>query len=445
MKKIYKDILKIAIPVALQHFILSSNSLLDNAMVSSLGDLAVGAVGAANKFLMMIKMIIVGVGAASGILASQYFAKGDRKGIVKAFGTNIILGLVCSAIFAISYLTNADSIVNGFSPDAGVRLLIKEYLSVGIFESFAFVFILSFMTSMRSTGKVSFPFYNTLMSLVVNGILNFLLIGGNFGFPALGVRGAAIATLISEVLAVVVLSIGAIVQKHVMIDTIKETFAIPFSFIKKYLQIGGPIIASNFLWTLSLVYLHKMFGQMGVFELSAYGVLAPIEQLFIHLFIGLAQATIVIVGGELGRKNFNDAYSKAKNIYVVGIVAGTVLGSIIFILSGPISRLYYNLDPKAISYVESMLKVYGLFLGIRIFNLISFGGTFRSGGDSIFLFVVGTFSGWFVTVPAVYAAMDIYHMGVQNIYWIANSAEIFLSLIFVWRFRSKKWMRNLTG
>ena len=413
-------------------------------MVSGLGDAAIGAVGAANRFLSIPKIGFIGIAVANGVLSSQYFAKGNKKGVVRAFGSSLIMGLIFSSIIGLLYLMNSDTVVSKFSSDLAIQGLIKDYLSFGILESVVVTVVATLSIMMSSTGYAKFPFYGSLISLFINAFLNYGLIFGNLGFPALGVKGAAIATLISETISVTILLAGAIILKQPIISSFRDTFIIPKSYWKKILKLASPMMVSNFLWSWSRAYIHTIIGSMGIYALSSYGALVALQDLFLHLFIGLAQAAVVIVGGELGKKNLREAYQRAKEILIFSVGIGIVLGGLIFLFSPILSSLYYKLDLKSIDKIDIMLKIFGVFLGIRAFNLVSWDGIFSSGGDTKFMLILGPVDGWLISAPIAYISFHYFKLNIEGLYWWLSWGEIISLVIFIWRFRSKKWLRNLT-
>lgn len=443
MKSINKAIVAIVIPVTLQTLLLSSNSLLDNFMISKLGTAAVAAAGSANKYMGILKMTIFSMSAANAILTSQLKNK-SRKGIVRSIFINTFVSLLISLIFILHFIFNKDAIISGFSSDVSVQMLAREYLSVSIFSSITLSLLSSFVTSIRSLGKVHFPLIMNILIVIANFFFNIALIYGKWGFPSMGVKGAASATLIAEIIGIIISIIGIIIFKYPIIGKMKDIYTIPLSFIKKYLKLALPMLATGFMRSLSLLLSHNIFGKLGKDALAAYGVISPIEMIFAHMFIGFGSAGLILVGKELGQNNFDEAYKKSKRLSILGLYMSLGVGLVIFFSSGLISSLYSNMTPTALKYVRQMIQIYAFFLWVKVFNSISFKGTLSSGGDSIFIFMVRTLSTWAYMLPAIYVGYNFLNWSLTNIYIAINISEVLMAIAVFYRIRSKKWMKNLT-
>lgn len=438
----YNQLFRIAIPIAFQHLMVALNSLLDNFMVSKVGAEAVAAAGSANKYMNVARLVMFGIASGSSILTTQFHAKKDKKGVTRAFFVNLILSLIFACGFAIFYFVNRINIVSSFSSDLEIQRLALSYMDISVFSAIVLSTLYPRIVSLRARGVVNFPFIMTTVMLITNFSLNYILIFGNFGFPKMGLRGAAIATLISEVFITITGYIGARIIGYKTIEKVEYIIKIPLGFIKKYISLALPILVANFLWSYSLVMIHNIFGMIGKDALAAFGVLSPVETLISYLFSGFGHAALIIVGRDLGKNNFQDAYQKAKDISLIGAITAGFMGSLVYFFSGYIARLW-SLEGESFSYLTSMISIFGMFLWVRIFNSISLNGIFRSGGDSSFIFWVVIITSWLITVPMTYAGFYFLNWGPREIYWGANFVEALMALIFVLRFRSKKWMRNL--
>ena len=443
-KSIYWQIFSIAIPVMLQHVILSSNSLLDNWMIKSLGTEAVAAIGSALRFYMVFRITMFGITSAANVLSSQFFAKNDMTGLRRSIGANITANLVTSFVFVFVYFGNKVSILQSFSADPTVQRLAAQYLDIVILNTPIMAIVFALVSAMRNSGKVTTPLMVSIIAIFINLTFNYLLIFGHYGFPKWGIQGAAIATILSEILSLAALIYIAYTFKYEMAGSLKEFTDLSKEFWKKYGNIAIPITVSNFLWSLGSLFYHNLFGKLGTDALAAYGVMTPFEISIQNLFSGFAYAAIIIVGGQIGLNNFDKAYKNAKIVAISGAMSAAAFGAAIALFSGPISMIYTGMSPISVSYVQKMLLIYGLFQGIRTFNLISYVGILKSGGDSVFLLTVSVITTWAFGVPLVYIGHYWFNWDPISIYLAINSLELVASIIWMQRIRSKKWMKNLT-
>lgn len=440
------EIISIIIPVAIQKVIAASNPLLDNFMIGGLGTAAVAAVGSANKFMGLLRLFLIGISSANGILTSQFNSESNRDreiGIARSLILNIAFSLIASLIFYLTYVIFNKNIISSFSSDILVQKLAKDYLSIAIFSAIPLSIIFSLSTTLRSIKKVYFLLVATVIFISTNVFFNKALIYGNYGFSPMGVKGAALATFISEVLAVFLVVVGIIMFKYPIFN-IKSILNIPYNFVKKYLNIAIPLSITWFLWSLFLVVTHNMIGTLGREALAAYGIISPIETFVSNLFAGFGSAALILIGRELGENNFDKAYEKAKQISLVGISIAAFIGLVMHISSGIISSIYDGkISPVAIKYVSQMIKIYSMFLFIRVFNSISYNGIFASGGDSKFIFSMSMGIFWLLVFPILYIGINYFNFTLMKIYLIMNLAEVLTSIAFLIRFKSKKWLNNL--
>ena len=438
------QLFKIVIPIAFQHLMLSLNSLLDTYMVGKLGNEALAAAGSANKFIGIAKITLLGILTGNSILTSQFHSKADNRGTSRAFVVNFVLSLTFSLGFAIFYFVNRKWIPITFSENPEIQRLAGIYLNVGVFSIIVLSILFPMIASLRSKGVVNFPFTLTTVMLATNFSLNYLLIFGKFGFPKMGMIGAAIATLVSEIFVVIVGYIASDLLGYKVISSFEYVKKIPFSFVKKYLTLAVPLTIANFLWGACLSKIHNIFGMMGTDALAAFSALSPVETSIQYLFGGFGSAVLIMVGTELGRNNFESAYKKAKDISLIGALIAGIIGSLGYISSGFIASFYNKISPMSHQYLTSMIGIFSIFLWVRVFNSISLNGTFRSGGDSVFIFWIVAITSWFMTLPSLYIGHTHLNWGPVEVYFVANFMEIVLALMFVIRFRSKKWMKNLS-
>ena len=330
-----KKMFSVLVPVTLQQLVISMNFIIDNLMVSYLGEEFIAALGSSNKFMVIVRMSIIAICSASGSLISQYRGSRHKEGVSRTFAINSIITFSTAMIFCIIFFTNKDFILSSFSDSKEIVLISWSYLSIIIFTSFSFSLIMPMMTVVRSTGNVVSALLVSVISLFTNFIFNFILIYGKFGIPALGIRGAAISTVISEVLSIIIL-LAIVNYKITPISKIKD---IDFSFkdIDKFLRVSLPLLSAGLLTSLSLMFSHNIFGRLGEEELAAYGIISPMENILSDLFAGVGLASIVIIGAELGRNKFESAYSHAKSIIWSGLASSLIIGSCFIFFSSKVT------------------------------------------------------------------------------------------------------------
>lgn len=438
------QILKIILPITIQHLMLSLNSLLDNFMVGELGEFYLAATGSSIKFVNVARQIIYGFVAANAILTSQFSVRKDKKGIAQSLTVSILSSLTFSFLFVLVYFFNRSYILSEFTKNVEIQNIAGQYLDIAIFSSVTLSFIISLTYSLRSRGIMNFQYITCSSLLIVNASLNYLLIFGNFGFPKLGIRGAAIATVTSEVIVALIAIAADRILSYDSFGKFEYLTAIDFSFIWKYFSITIPVIVANLLTSISALLVHNIFGKIGIEALGAYGAFTPIEMIVSHLFSGFGNAVLIIVGNELGRKNFDEAYRKALRINIYGLSLSFIVGVILFLTSEDIAN-NYQISQLSKYNLATAIKMSALFLPIKIFNTISINGTFRSGGDTMLLFWVGFLFNCLFSVGVTRVGYYFFNFGFIETYSVIVLVEIVIAIVFMVRFKSKKWIKNLTN
>lgn len=448
-KSFYWQILTIALPITIQQVIISSGSIIDNLMVSGLGTEAIGSVGAINKFLGMFSFGIYGLTSAGGSFISQFMSRKDSKGIQRIVGISLICNLIFAFIFTFIAMEYPVQIASIFTDDMKTLAMASQYLKVMSLYFLPYAISYAFAYPMRIVGKAKVAMYIISFSQCINIVLNNLLIYGQFGFPALGVKGAALATVIAKIFEMLAIISVIYYNKYIIAGSLKNMISFSASFLVRVLSISMPLTLNELLWSGGLLIYQIAISNMGIDAMAAYGMVAPFEQLLITAFIGLSSAALILVGGELGNNNYEKAYSTGNTFSKIVPVLAILIGIPIAIFSKQIISIYSfmgadmnSISPVAFDQAQKFLKVLGVLLFIRVFNLTFLAGVFKSGGDTMFLFIAETGSLWLVGIPLVFLASQM-NIEPYLVYLVAYFEEIVKARIIYSRFKSKKWMKTL--
>ncbi len=444
----YWTVFRLALPVTVQQIVTSSSSIVDNLMVSVLGTEPIGAVGAVGKFLQIFFFAVYGVSSSGAGFIAQFSARKDEKGVQRVMGATLFCNIILAILFTVFSILHTDRIVDAFTKDPATKGYAKEYLLV---MSFGYIFhSISFTYSfaLRTIKKASLALYIILFSQMFNVFFNHLLIQGNGPFPALGVKGAALASVLAKVIEMFLILFFVYRNGYPIAGTLKTMLDFPVSFLFRFLEIAFPLTLNELLWALGLAIYQIFFGRMGSDAMAAYSMIAPFEQFFITAFIGFSSAALVMVGEYIGENKRDEAYDCAVKFYKISLFTSIVLGSIIFISADKIISIYSYMGDKAINdqavvYGVNLLRILGLGLFIRVYNLVSYAGILKSSGDSLFLFISETFSLWLVGVPLAFLASHTFKMEPHYVYGMLYVEEGFKAFLVARRFSSKKWIKNL--
>jgi Na+-driven multidrug efflux pump len=307
----------------------------------------------------------------------------------------------------------------------------------------------AFSYPIRAMGQANVTMIAVTISQMFNIIFNYLLISGYGIFPKLGIQGAAIATNISKVIEFILFYLIVYKFKYGVKFHFKDLKVFRLDYFLSYLKIGILSAANQLFWALGITIYQILIGGMNLATMIAYGMIAPFEQLFINFFAGLGSAALILIGNALGRKDYEAAYSLSKKFNRLSILFASVLGCLLFFSAKHLLSIYTlfwgrssELDNLALSYSTMFLKILGIFMFVRIHNMILSCGVLRSGGDALFIFVVETISLWCIGIPlvwfSIYCNLEPYY-----VYFMIYVEEIIKLIVLKIRFRSRRWMNSL--
>ena len=438
----YKELLKIVIPISLQNLLIFFLGLIDNLMVGQLGAIEITGVGLANKFFYLLAGIIFGISSGVSIFTAHYWGRKNKESIHKVAIIGLLAGIIISLIFSLFSFLNSKYIIGIFTNDQSVINAGSQYLKIVSFSFIFIVFSSIFASLYRSTGNVKLPMIITFCSLLINTCLNYLLIFGNFGFPKLGIEGAAIATIISRFFDCSLLLFITYYKKMPAAIEFKNVLNINLKSINIFLKKTLPLILNDLLWTLGGSIYFFVYGRIGTNEITAINVASPIEVVSIAIFIGLSEACVIILGKQIGQKEEKKAYTSAIKIISTGLILSIFIGLSMIIISDSFISLY-NISDVIKHYTKLIIIIMGCSLIIKVFNLIS-SGILRSGGDTKILFFINSGSLWILGIPialltGLFFKLEIYFVFLSIIMF----DEVTKLIINIIRLVSKKWIHYI--
>lgn len=438
----FKSVMKISVPVALQCMLQSSFSIIDQLMIGGLGRVSVAAVGIAGKFSSLFTVVIGAIAAVAGMMMSQYIGTGDEKEVERSFSLNTVISVGIALIFTVLSLIVPNWLMGLYSNDSETIQKASEYLviiAIGFLPSVLNVLISTFLRCME---KASWPLYFSIGAAVVNTGLNYILIFGKLGFVAMGINGAATATVISQFVNVLLLVIGwlLIVKKK------KERFTFSVKLTKmngkQYLAIFLPILVTEFLWSLGENVYASIYGHIGTQECAAMTLTYPIQGLMIGALSGIAQASGILIGKELGKKDYQAAYQKSKQLILYGLTGSLIL-TIMLILLKNIYVGFYNVENYVQQTAAQILLAFAIISPVKVENMILGGGILRSGCKTKMIMVMDTIGTWCFGVPLGLLTAFVFKLPIAYVYFILSLEECVRLLIAVVIFKRKSWMQTI--
>lgn len=443
MSKFTKSLCKIAIPVTLQSMLQASFSIIDQVMIGQLGETNISAVGLCGNFSLIFSVVIGAVGTVAGILIAQFIGADDTKEAWCSLDVSFICGIIIAAMFLLASGVFSSQILSLYTKDTSIISTGEVYFRIVAFSYIPMAISNILSAWLRCKEHAVIPFAASFVAVAVNTGLNCLLIFGKCGFTPMGIKGAAIATLISQLFNLVCIGIGFMVciQK----DEDKPVLSFHFEKISlgDYFIMIMPILVSEFLWSLGQNVESAVYGHLGTSNLAAYTLTCPIQGLIVGALSGLSAAAGVMVGKRLGRKEYDEAYIESKKIMYAGLIGAVAVSVLLIFLAGIYTRLY-RVDYGVKELGKILLIIFALYAPVKVENMILGGGIIRSGGNTKIIMVIDIIGTWCIGIPLCLVAAYVFKWGIVGVYTLLTTEEIFRLVISLIIFRKRKWMISLS-
>ncbi len=439
----YKAMIAIALPITLQNLIASSVNMLDTLMITSLGKENLAAVGLANQVFFLYAVTIFGIATGSSIFISQFWGKKDTSNIRRIIGLSLTVGSVIGIIFTIATLFIPEHIMRIFSKDSEVVRLGAEYLKIVSFSYIITGISFTYAVASRSIGHAKMPMVVSIISFLTNGVFNYMLIFGKFGFPKLGIKGAAYGTLIARIVEVAFILYSIYSGDGPLAGSIKEMTDWNKDFLKKYFKTTYPVILNEALWSLGNVLYSIAYAKIGTEAAAAVQILNTIQNIFMVMTRGLANACTVMVGNKIGADEEDVAIEYANRFLIMSLILGLVLGMMLFFTSDFILKIFRNLTPELYATSKRLLTVLAMFFFIKVFNGTMIVGVLRGGGDTKFSMLLEMAAVWLVGVPLAFLGATVFKFPVHYVLALVYIEEVIKTIIGIPRIVSKKWVKNV--
>ena len=443
MSNFMKSLCKIAVPVTLQSMLQASFSIVDQIMIGQLGETNISAVGLGSNFSLIFSVVIGAVGAVAGILIAQFMGAEDKKEAWCSFDVSLICGIMISALFLLAAGAFPLQILGLYTEDMSIINTGTVYFRIVAFSYIPMAVSNILSAWLRCREHATIPFLASFGAVAVNTGLNYLLIFGKFGFPRMEIKGAAIATLISQLFNLVFIVIGFVVCNRR--DGDKPVLSLRFKkiTIRDYLVMIMPILVSEFLWSLGQNVESAVYGHLGTSNLAAYTLTGPIQGLIVGALSGLSAAAGVMIGKRLGRKEYDEACAESKKIMYAGLAGSVVVASLLILLAGVYTGLY-RVDNSVKELGRILLIVFALYAPVKVENMILSGGIIRSGGNTKIIMVIDIVGTWCIGIPLCLLAAYVFRWGIVGVYALLTTEEIFRLAVALVIFRKRKWMISLS-
>lgn len=441
-KDFKKKLFEIALPVTVQCLMQSSLSLIDQIMIGSLGSECIAGIGLAGKFTSLFSVTVAAIVTAAGILISQYFGAKNEKGVRDSFYLPLYLSLILVVIFSLLSVFIPVQVMSLYANDENTVEKAASYLifrTPGYLSSVITMFI---STLFRNMNRAKLPAVAGIIAIITNTVMNWFLIYGIWIFPRLEEAGAAMATVISQLVEMLIVLTLFIREKKNKNLYLKPTLHFSKEFCKNAFAILMPILIGEFLWSLGENVYAVIYGHLGTEACAAMTLMYPIQGIAIGALCGLSSAAGIIVGNSLGADENDKAYSQAIDFVKLTVGAGFAIGIIVCAIS-PVYVKLFNVAPETRLITIKILIAFALVFTAKVFNMVVGGGVLQSGGQTKFMTLINIIGPWAFGVPAGFLAAYCFKLPIWWVYLILSLEEYVRLIISVWLLKSKRWMKNV--
>jgi putative MATE family efflux protein len=432
----------IAVPVALQNLLTTTGSMVDTMMIASLGQIQVGAVGLCAQFSSLMFSGYWGFIGGGMLFFSQYWGAKDHDGINRSYGLTLTCMMTVALAFFIMATLFPNAVMRLYTDKPAIQQVGAEYLRIVGFNYPLMVFSMAMATLLRCTERVRIPLYGSILSVFVNVGLNYVLIFGHLGLPAMGVKGAALATVLAQVVSILVVFTLAKLSGHPYITAFRRHFRWDRKLVRTYFRKCFPIIMNEVLLGLGNMGINIVLGRQPEEAIAAIAVFRTLEGLIIGFFAGFSNAASILVGKEVGAGQPDVAYSRAwRLVYLCqGFIA--VVGVLLILLHTPILRLM-GMEGESFRIAFGLICIFTVAACLRMGNWTQ-NDTFRGAGDAAFGTILEILFMWVMVLPLVWFSGMVWHFPTLAVFAFCFVDEPVRYVLMQLHLYSGKWLKPVT-
>ncbi|PKM84599.1 MAG: MATE family efflux transporter [Firmicutes bacterium HGW-Firmicutes-11] len=441
-RPLYRTLARVALPIALQSLIASSLNLVDSLMVGSLGEAELAAVGLSSQLFFLHWGVMFGFASGSAAFFAQFWGTQDMANIKRVLGFAVAFSFGVGFLFFVPAMFFPESVLRIFTDIPEAIVLGKGYVRIASISFLTVSITIPCTAALRATQQTKLPLFISMFVFSSNTLLNYLLIFGKLGLPAMGVNGAATATMISRGIELILILYVIFGRKNIIAGKLKEYFHWNRMLAARVMRSALPVTVNETMWSLGMVTYNAFYGRMGITEFASVQASMTINTLFIMAIFSLGDALLILVGQRIGMGQFDYAFELTKRLLRIGVFVGIGSGILLILTAKPIIGLF-NFSPDGQRYAIYILVIYGAMMWLKLYNGLNIIGTFRCGGDTKYAMFLEVGSVWLIGVPLVYIGVFYLDIPVYFVVLMAQAEEIVKGFFCRSRFRSKKWINSL--
>ena len=443
-RQLYKVLAKIAVPISIQGVVSATLTLVDNLMCGFLGETELAAVGIATQIYFIHYLLLFGFTGGAATFMAQFYGAGELKNIRRTTGFAITVMLIVAAVFFIPGFIFTEEFLGIYTADPELIAMAVPYMRIATPVFFLTAVSIPLEMAFKSTHQTKVPMIVSVVVFTTNATLNYILIFGKFGAPALGVAGAAIGTTVARILELCINIFFAAGKSNVFYGNIKEYFNWNREMMTRILKNSAPTTLNEVFWSIGQSMYVAAFARLGTTAYAGYQAARSIYNIFAFAAYSMGDATLILVGKTIGEGKKEETWLLARKLLRIGLVVGGVIGVMQIAFSWPLVNLF-GLTALGKKYAFYILIVDGILLSVNLYNGMSVTGVMRSGGDTKFAMISECSCVWFIAVPVAFITALVLHLPVHICVLAMKLEEFVKAAILKKRFYSRKWINVVIG
>ncbi len=448
----YRKLFAVMTPVLIQNVITNFVSLLDNVMVGQVGTEPMSGVAIVNQLLFVFNLCIFGGLAGAGIFTAQYFGKNDNEGVRHTFRAKLYIAIGSAVIFAAVFILFGEQLISLFLHQGEENLDLaatlnygREYMLVMLFGMPPFAMMQVYASTLRETGETLLPMKAGVIAVFVNLVLNYILIFGKLGAPAMGVAGAAIATVIARFTECLIV-IGWTHrhrERNPFIVGAYNSLRVPAQLVKQIVVLGMPLLINEVLWAGGMTVLNQCYSLRGLEVVSAVNISTTVSNLFFCAFFSMGTTVSIVIGQLLGAGELERAVDEDRKLIAFAVALCVVVG-VVMALIAPLVPEIYNTTPLVKQLAAELLFVSAAMMPVNAFtNSCYF--TLRSGGKTIITFIFDSAFVWVICIPTAFILSRFTGIAILPMYIIVQALDLIKCVVGFYLVKERKWVNNLVA
>lgn len=445
-KGFYKMVLAICIPIVIQNGFTNLASLLDNIMIGQLGTLSMSGVSITNQLLQVFNVTIFGAMSGPGIFMAQFYGKKNKEGVENCFRIKLIIGIIITLLAIFLFYTFGQQLISLYlndNPQDNLKTLNygMDYLKIMIIGLIPFVITQVYSSSLRETGNTVLPMIASVVAVIVNFCINYILIFGHFGFPQLGVTGAAIGTVVSRVVEMSINIVGG--YRNTYLKEAMVLKKVPLSLTKEMLKRGLPLLCNEILWSISIALISQSYSTRGIIAVAAINITTTVTNFFMIVCYAIGNSISIVVGQQLGAGEIEKAKDYDLKMLFMNFVMCLAIGIVLFNVSSLIPQIYNtSLEVKALA--SQLLKIAACMLPIISIYYSSY-FTMRAGGKTFLTFLFDSGYTFVFTFMSALLLTRLTSLPILTIYLLVQCVDIPKATLGLVLVRKGIWVHNIVS